>query len=61
MPEPRTDIGEETQRFQAFQDQADDNPSPWKMRAGRSKIIVLAVIVVVVAVLALIFGKILAG
>jgi len=55
MPEPR-DIGEETQRFQAFQDQADDSPSSWKTGAGGSKVIVIAVIVVVVLVLAVILG-----
>jgi hypothetical protein len=61
MPEPRTDLGEETQRFQAFQDRTDENPPPWRMRAGGRKITVLAVIVVVVAIVALIFGKILVG
>lgn len=61
MAEPRTDLGEETQRFQAFQDRNDDNPPAWRMRADRSKITLLAVIVVVVAIVALIFGKILVG
>lgn len=50
MPEPR-DIGEETQRFQAFQDQADD-----KTKAGRSKVVVIVVAVIVIVILAAILG-----
>jgi hypothetical protein len=61
MPEPRSDIGEDTQRFQAFQDRNEDLPAAWKMRAGGSKVTVLVVVVVVVAILAVVFGKVLVG
>jgi hypothetical protein len=59
MPEPRSDIGEETARFQAFQEQGDDLPAVWHMRAPGSKIALLAVVVIVVAILAVVLGKIL--
>ena len=61
MPETRNDMGEETARFQAFQDRKDDLPPAWQMKASRARITVLAVIVVVVAILAMIFGLILVG
>jgi hypothetical protein len=61
MPEAHGDVGEETARFQAFQDRSDDLPPAWQMKAQGSTIILLAVIVIVVAILALLFGKILVG
>jgi hypothetical protein len=61
MPESRTDIGEETARFQAFQNRHDDLPPAWHMKATGSRIGVLAVIVIVVAILAMIIGKVLVG
>jgi hypothetical protein len=61
MPEAPGDVGEETARFQAFQDRSDDLPPAWQMKAQGSTIILLAVIVIVVAILAMVFGKILVG
>jgi hypothetical protein len=61
MPEAHGDVGEETARFQAFQDRSDDLPPAWRMKARGSTIILLAVIVIVVAILALVFGKVLVG
>jgi hypothetical protein len=61
MPETPSDVGEETARFQAFQERSDDLPPVWQMKANGSKILLLAVIVIVVAILAMIFGKLLVG
>ena len=49
MPEPRSDIGEETQRFQAFQDRNEEPSS----RAGGSKTTLLVVVAVVVVIAAI--------
>ncbi len=61
MPETHSDVGEETARFQAFQDRGDDLPPAWQMKASGSTIVRLVVIVIVVAILAMVFGKLLAG
>ena len=56
MPETDSDTGAETARFQAFKDRSDDLPPAWEMKAPGSKIGMLAVIVVIVAILAAIIG-----
>jgi hypothetical protein len=56
MPETDSDTGAETARFQAFKDRSDDLPPAWVMKAPGSKIGMLAVIVVIVAILAAIIG-----
>jgi hypothetical protein len=57
MPETDSDMGAETARFQAFATRREDElPPPWQMRAPGSKIGILIAIVVVVAILAVIFG-----
>jgi hypothetical protein len=61
MPETDSDIGAETARFQAFKNRNDDLPPAWEMKATGSKIGVLAIIVIVVAILAAIFGLLLVG
>jgi hypothetical protein len=61
MPETDSDIGAETARFQAFKDRSDDLPPAWQMKASGSKIGILAVAVVVVAILAAIIGVLLVG
>ena len=61
MPETQSDMGEETARFQAFKDRNDDLPPSWHMKARGSRIGMLAVIVIVVAILAMIIGKVLVG
>jgi hypothetical protein len=61
MPETDSDIGSETARFQAFKDRGDDLPPAWQMKAPGSKIGMLAVIVVIVAILAAIIGVLLVG
>ena len=61
MPEAHGDVGEETARFQAFQDRGDDLPPAWQMKANGSAIVLLVIIVIVVAIFALVFGKILIG
>jgi hypothetical protein len=61
MPQAQGDVGEETARFQAFQDRSDDLPPAWRMKANGSTIVLLAGIVIVVAILALVFGKLLVG
>lgn len=61
MPETHSDIGEETARFQAFKDRNDDLPPAWQMKAAGSRIGLLVVVVIVVAILAMIFGKLLVG
>jgi hypothetical protein len=60
MPETDSDTGAETARFQAFATGRDDDlPPPWQMRAPGSKIGILIAIVVVVAMLAVLFGVVL--
>jgi hypothetical protein len=59
MPETDSDTGAETARFQAFKDRNDDLPPAWEMKAPGSKIGMLAVIVIVVAILAGIIGYLL--
>jgi hypothetical protein len=61
MPETDSDIGAETARFQAFKDRSDDLPPAWQMKASRSKIGVLVIAVVIVAILAAIIGVLLVG
>jgi hypothetical protein len=62
MPEANSDMGAETARFQAFAARRDDElPPPWQMRARGSKVVLLVAIVVVVAILAVIFGVVLAS
>ena len=56
MPETDSDIGVETARFQAFKDRSEELPPAWEMKAPGSKIGMLAVIVVIVAILAAIIG-----
>ena len=59
MPETDSDLGQETARFQAFKDRNDDLPPSWQMKAPGSRIGLLAVIVVIVAILAGILGYLL--
>ncbi len=59
MPETDTDASASTARFQAFKERSDELPPAWQMKAPRSRIGILAAIVVVVAVLAAIFGTLL--
>jgi hypothetical protein len=61
MPETDSDIGAETARFQAFKDRSDDLPPAWQMKASGSKIGVLVIAVVIVAILAAIIGVLLVG
>ena len=61
MAETDRDVSASTARFQAFQDQGDELPPSWKMKAPRSRIGVLALIVLGVAVLAALFGTLLVG
>ena len=64
MSEVDDDLSANTARFRAFaqrQDQDEDLPAPWRMRAPVSKIGLLVAIVVVVAVIAAIAAKLLAG
>jgi len=61
MPETDSDIGAETARFQAFKDRSEDLPPAWQMKASGSKIGMLAVAVIVVAILAAIIGVLLVG
>jgi hypothetical protein len=61
MPETDSDLGAETARFQAFKDRNDDLPPAWQMKAPGSKIGMLAVVVVIVAILAAIIGVLLVG
>lgn len=61
MPETDSDIAADTARFQAFRDRSDELPPAWQMRVPGSRIGVLAVIVVAVAILAAIFGSLLVG
>jgi hypothetical protein len=60
MPETDSDMGAETARFQAFATRRDDDlPPPWQMRANGSKIGILVLAVLVVAILALLLGVVL--
>jgi hypothetical protein len=61
MPETDSDIGAETARFQAFKDRSEDLPPAWQMKASGSKIGLLVVAVVIVAILAAIIGVLLVG
>jgi len=61
MPETDSDIGAETARFQAFKDRSEDLPPAWQMKAPGSKIGMLVVAVVIVAILAAIIGVLLVG
>ena len=61
MPETDSDIGAETARFQAFKDRSEDLPPARQMKASGSKIGMLAVVVIVVAILAAIIGVLLVG
>jgi hypothetical protein len=62
MAQTDSDTGETTARFKAFAARRDDDlPAPWQMRAPGSKIGILAAIVVAVAILAAIFGTLLAS
>ena len=61
MPETHSEMGEETARFQAFKDRNDELPPAWQMKAPGSRIGLLVVAVIVVAILALIIGMVLVG
>ena len=61
MPETESDVSASTARFQAFQERSEDLPPSWRMKAPGSKIGLLALIVVVVAVLAALVGTLLVG
>jgi hypothetical protein len=62
MAETDSDMGAETARFQAFATRREDDlPPPWRMRAPGSKIGILSGIVVVVAIIAVLFGVVLAS
>ena len=62
MAELEEDFSANTARFQAFVQQTEDEaPSAWKMRAPASRIVLLAGVVVVVAVVAAIIGLAVAG
>ena len=61
MPETDSDLGADTARFQAFKNRSDDLPPAWEMKAPGSKIGLLVAIVVVVAILAALFGTLLIG
>ena len=61
MPETDGDVSASTARFQAFKERGDDLPPSWRMKAPGSRIGVLALVVVVVAVLLALFGRLLVG
>jgi hypothetical protein len=61
MPETDSDASASTARFQAFKERGEDLPPAWQMRTSGSKIGLLAIIVVVVAILAAIIGTLLIG
>jgi hypothetical protein len=61
MAETESDVSADTARFRAFKERSDDLPPPWQMRAPGSRIGMLAVIVIVVAILAAIIGSLLVG
>jgi len=61
MPESHQDASADTARFQAYKSRDDDLPPVWEMKAPASKVGVLAVIVLVVALVAALFGLLLIG
>jgi hypothetical protein len=61
MPETDSDASADTARFQAFKDRSEDLPAPWRMRASGSKIGILALIVIAVAIFAALIGSLLVG
>jgi hypothetical protein len=61
MPETGSDVSASTARFQAFKDRGDDLPPSWQMKAPGSRIGLLALAVVGVAILAALFGTLLVG
>jgi hypothetical protein len=61
MPETDGDGSASTARFQAFQERGEELPPSWRMKAPGSKIGVLTLVVVVVAVLLALFGTLLAS
>lgn len=61
MPETDSDVSASTARFQAFHDRSDELPPSWQMKASGQKIGILTGIVLVVAVLAALFGALLVG
>ena len=61
MPETDSDIGAETARFQAFKDRSEDLPPAWQMKASGSKIGLLVIAVVIVAIVAAVIGVLLVG
>jgi hypothetical protein len=55
-------MGPETARFQAFAARRDEDlPAPWQMRASGRQIGILLAGVLLVAILAVLFGKLLVG
>jgi hypothetical protein len=55
-----SDVAADTAHFKAFATRRDDDPPPaWHLRSGGSRISVLAVATVVVALLAIILGTLL--
>ena len=62
MSDVDDDLSANTARFQAFAQRRDEDlPAPWSMRAPRSKVGLLAAIVVVVAVLVGVVASLVAG
>jgi hypothetical protein len=62
MSDLQHDSSADTARFKAFAaGSSEELPAPWRMRAPWSKIGILVAAVVVVAILAAIFGRLLAG
>jgi hypothetical protein len=59
MPETHRDASADTARFQAFKNRSDDLPPVWEMKAPVFKIGALAVIVIIVALVAALFGVLL--
>jgi hypothetical protein len=59
MPETYRDASADTARFQAFKNRNDDLPPVWEMKAPGLKIGMLAVIVLLVALAAALFGVLL--
>jgi len=61
MPDTDSDASADTARFQAFKDRSDELPAPWRMRASGSKIGILSLVVIVVAIFAALIGSLLVG
>jgi hypothetical protein len=61
MPETDSDASADTARFQAFKDRSDELPAPWRMRAPGSKIGLLSLLVIAVAIFAALIGSLLVG